>query len=77
MCGIAGFVLKNPIASGEELRARVQAMSSLLVHRGPDATGDWVDTGDPLSGPGTLQFTDTDTLLTNYKFFYRVAIRDE
>jgi asparagine synthase (glutamine-hydrolysing) len=49
MCGIAGFVLKNPIASGEELRARVQAMSSLLVHRGPDATGDWVDPEEGIS----------------------------
>lgn len=43
MCGIAGFVLLNPSQSADELTETVLAQASVLVHRGPDDCGSWVD----------------------------------
>jgi asparagine synthase (glutamine-hydrolysing) len=44
MCGIAGFVARQPLG---EARARLlaHAMAERLVHRGPDAEGVWSDPG--------------------------------
>lgn len=43
MCGFAGFLETSaPLAEGE-LRSRAAAMASRLLHRGPDAGGEWVD----------------------------------
>ena len=42
MCGITGF-LSSRGASEVDLRARVSRMADVLVHRGPDDSGVWVD----------------------------------
>ena len=44
MCGIAGFVSFDDERSAEDLRATAEGMAALLVHRGPDDEGTWVDT---------------------------------
>jgi asparagine synthase (glutamine-hydrolysing) len=44
MCGIAGlFAYRPTVASAEDARNLVGAMSASLVHRGPDDAGIWVD----------------------------------
>lgn len=49
MCGIAGFF--DPSGHGDEagLRRVVEAMTDRLQHRGPDASGSWVDPGPGLA----------------------------
>ncbi|RPI29135.1 MAG: asparagine synthase (glutamine-hydrolyzing), partial [Chloroflexota bacterium] len=42
MCGITGF-WKNEGASELELVEQVRQMSCALIHRGPDASGEWAD----------------------------------
>lgn len=44
MCGICGFLEAGGFPA-DAARARVQAMSRRLVHRGPDAGGHWLDAG--------------------------------
>ena len=44
MCGLAG-VLESKGQSSDSLRRLVEAMTSKLVHRGPDAEGAWLDEG--------------------------------
>ncbi len=39
MCGVAGFLARDPRAPADE--NAVRAMASALVHRGPDASGFW------------------------------------
>lgn len=43
MCGIAGFF--DPLGVGDEagMRRLVEAMTNRLQHRGPDASGSWID----------------------------------
>jgi asparagine synthase (glutamine-hydrolysing) len=41
MCGIAGFWSSFP--SADEARARVRAMTRVMVHRGPDGDGEHID----------------------------------
>ena len=41
MCGIAGFVDRNPSNFENEIDAR--AMGDALQHRGPDSSGIWVN----------------------------------
>lgn len=43
MCGIAGFWDLDHKADVELLKVTVSQMSDTLVHRGPDASGTWVD----------------------------------
>ncbi len=43
MCGIAGFLLREPRSGGDELRAAVSRMIDPLKHRGPDGSGTWED----------------------------------
>ncbi|HEV8679837.1 MAG TPA: asparagine synthase (glutamine-hydrolyzing) [Stellaceae bacterium] len=43
MCGIAGFVLPQPILAHAEIEARLWAMLGTLRHRGPDDEGVWTD----------------------------------
>ena len=44
MCGIVGIVGARAHAA-EETQTRIRGMASTLRHRGPDATGDFVDVG--------------------------------
>ena len=43
MCGIDGFLDLRQSARGEDLTDIVARMTTTLVHRGPDASGSWVD----------------------------------
>src|SRR5680860_1879785 len=43
MCGIAGFLDPKRSSDDNELRALAAGMAGALHHRGPDATGVWVD----------------------------------
>ena len=43
MCGVAGFILANPVASTEVLHATARTLALALRHRGPDDSGTWVD----------------------------------
>jgi asparagine synthase (glutamine-hydrolysing) len=43
MCGIAGIVDFNGVYGTQGLRDLAAAMSSTMVHRGPDSSGVWVD----------------------------------
>lgn len=45
MCGIAGFWDFERASSYVEGRARVQAMTNAIAHRGPDGDGMWSDPG--------------------------------
>jgi asparagine synthase (glutamine-hydrolysing) len=42
MCGIAGFVV-SPGPEAQTLKARAEAMSATIRHRGPDSDGHWID----------------------------------
>lgn len=42
MCGLAGFVAKDNLSSDSKIRI-LESMSSLLAHRGPDASGTWIE----------------------------------
>lgn len=61
MCGIAGIY--RPLkasTSTEEMRCAVEAMEASLVHRGPDASGLWVDPdGRCVLGHRRLSIIDT------------------
>ncbi len=43
MCGLAGFIDLHKENNIGECRQIAQAMASTLIHRGPDASGVWVD----------------------------------
>ena len=43
MCGIAGFLDLSRQLDSDRLQATVGQMANTLVHRGPDASGTWVD----------------------------------
>src|SRR5205085_4685951 len=43
MCGIAGFVLPQPLLPRAEIEARLWSMIGTLRHRGPDDEGVWTD----------------------------------
>ncbi len=43
MCGIAGFMLAQPVLARAEIEARLWAMIGTLRHRGPDDEGVWTD----------------------------------
>lgn len=43
MCGFAGFLELSKRMPEEELRAIVNKMTTTIIHRGPDDTGEWVD----------------------------------
>ncbi|MFQ4145384.1 asparagine synthase (glutamine-hydrolyzing) [Chlorogloeopsis sp. ULAP02] len=43
MCGITGFFNPSAQTSSEQMQVIVQAMSSTLVHRGPNDGGCWID----------------------------------
>ena len=60
ICGIAGAIdlRGNPIP---DLERRLEAMSSLIAHRGPDDAGIWTHDAD-FFGCGVPTWT-TDTLL--------------
>ena len=45
MCGIAGYVSPKPF----EARAVMEAMCNMLAHRGPDASGVWLDSSAGLA----------------------------
>jgi asparagine synthase (glutamine-hydrolysing) len=42
MCGIAGLVHTHPVGR-ERLSAQLEPMAHAMLHRGPDADGQWVD----------------------------------
>ncbi len=41
MCGIFGFLLNRPLESTDLERGR--RATAMLEHRGPDASGEWID----------------------------------
>ncbi|MDO6462229.1 asparagine synthase (glutamine-hydrolyzing) [Granulosicoccaceae sp. 1_MG-2023] len=43
MCGISGYVDLSRSQSAEALTGRIRAMNAAMLHRGPDAGGEWVD----------------------------------
>lgn len=48
MCGITGFIQYQG-GTRDELAFRCQAMADTIAHRGPDASGVWVDASFPLA----------------------------
>ncbi len=61
MCGIAGFLTSRPPAELGE--AELRRMMKMLVHRGPDGDGVFVEEGNPrvLFGHRRLSIIDLDT----------------
>lgn len=60
MCGIAGFW--SPFSSADEARARVRAMTRVMVHRGPDGDGEHIDAARGLAmGHCRLSIIDLHT----------------
>ena len=47
MCGITGYLQRTPAIDENSMRVLVDDMASTLTHRGPDASGSWVN---PQSG---------------------------
>ena len=43
MCGIAGFLQREPRDDEHSMRARAESMAKTLTHRGPDAGATWAD----------------------------------
>jgi asparagine synthase (glutamine-hydrolysing) len=43
MCGISGFLNFRPNQAPDDMRSLMRAMSDSLAHRGPDASGTWID----------------------------------
>ncbi len=43
MCGIAGVLYPEPKLTNDEFSSLVKAMGDTLVHRGPDDSGEWVN----------------------------------
>ena len=43
MCGLTGFLSRTPPSGADRMSAIVDRMSKSLVHRGPDAGGQWLD----------------------------------
>ena len=43
MCGIAGFMLPQPVLARADIEARLWTMIGTLRHRGPDDEGVWTD----------------------------------
>jgi asparagine synthase (glutamine-hydrolysing) len=43
MCGITGFFDLQHKIPGEDLPEIIHAMSNVLIHRGPDGSGTWID----------------------------------
>lgn len=48
MCGLAGFIPSSNI-DASQLKNIASSMSQTLIHRGPDASGCWVDTSKKLA----------------------------
>ncbi len=44
MCGITGFLDTRREQTSTELESYVTRMSDAIIHRGPDDSGEWVDT---------------------------------
>ena len=58
MCGIAGILTRNPAVVGKT-RATLQAMTEVLVHRGPEGEGFWInDNGNVGLGHRRLKIID-------------------
>ncbi|MDQ8022489.1 MAG: asparagine synthase (glutamine-hydrolyzing) [Moraxellaceae bacterium] len=49
MCGIAGYLNPQPGWDAARLSAVARAMGDAIAHRGPDAHGEWADTGAGLA----------------------------
>ena len=49
MCGIAGFWDTKHNSSHDQLQATVAKMRDMLIHRGPDGAGLWVDAGSGIA----------------------------
>jgi len=49
MCGLAGFFSPGGIASGREAQDILAKMSARMAHRGPDASGQWMDTAQGIA----------------------------
>ncbi len=45
MCGLTGFVNLRRDSTADELRSVCRRMMKTIEHRGPDDTGEWVDSG--------------------------------
>jgi asparagine synthase (glutamine-hydrolysing) len=43
MCGLAGFLTSTAARRDDAMKHQVAAMTATLVHRGPDASGLWID----------------------------------
>jgi len=59
MCGITGFINFNGDNKGEA-RARIKRMADVLIHRGPDEDGYYVDNFAAL-GHRRLSIIDLDS----------------
>lgn len=49
MCGIAGYLQRNPRHDEASMRSLVSAMATTLVHRGPDAGGNWANASEGIA----------------------------
>jgi len=88
MCGVAGFLARDPSAPADE-RA-VRAIAAALVHRGPDASGFWrsgpcalghrrlsiIDLSEDANQP-MLNETGDVAIVVNGEIYNFVALRDE
>jgi asparagine synthase (glutamine-hydrolysing) len=56
MCGLAGILVPNLHIPRKECERRLDAMARSLAHRGPDASGTWLE---HIGGRGTIGFGHT------------------
>jgi asparagine synthase (glutamine-hydrolysing) len=86
MCGIAGIVSKNNSLIPAD---RIKKMTAVLVHRGPDAEGHWVNTPIALgsrrlsiidlseAGNQPMHYLDRYTIIHNGEIYNYIELKEE
>ncbi|MCZ8109103.1 MAG: asparagine synthase (glutamine-hydrolyzing) [Burkholderiales bacterium] len=90
MCGIAGYVTQQPLGERRAL-AILDAMSSLIAHRGPDGLGQWADAAGSVglahrrlaiidlstSGAQPMHAPNGTVIIFNGEIYNYIELRDE
>lgn len=86
MCGIAGIISNNSSLVSAE---RIKRMTDVLVHRGPDAEGHWMDSHVALgsrrlaiidlteTGNQPMHYLDRYTIIHNGEIYNYIELKDE
>jgi asparagine synthase (glutamine-hydrolysing) len=86
MCGIAGIVSNNNFLISA---ARIKQMTDVLVHRGPDAEGHWIDSAVALgsrrlaiidlseTGNQPMHYPDRYIIIHNGEIYNYIELKDE